>query len=649
MDEKTIPLNKLPVDVKVHLSTSNRRLDSRLDYRALFEQTGECVFLAGLDFRFITANPQALKLLGYQEEELMGIPVGEVLSLRDASDREMLLGNNMNSTEQTLKKKDGTILPVELSISVVHDQQGMPAYIQMLARDITERKQNERALKRHMRAHSVIGEVTASLFRSTDLETKIPEVLESLGYAVGVCSCVIFGLQGSAIEVKYQWLDQTISSFNVRTVLEPFAESFHEIPDRVFSVTDIQTGDLSIPSLSLLAIPIQGLMGSWGFLALLDKDDHLSWLPTIFDIVQTTANLIGAALERVNSEETLRMSERRNRIMMDALPDLLIRVDLSGHILDYNANTSHPLYLARGLVIGKTLYELWPGEVVANILGYENRLAFVKPNWVEGFRLNDAEVTYESRLYPISANEALIIVRDVTEQARLNQMKSDFINRASHELRTPITSAILMTELIQQGGTKEELDEYWRALTSELNRQKDLINQLLTAGRLESGTVHMDAIPMDLIPTLEISIQSVKPIAGRRNIPLNPNFDQNQIMVLGDNVGLQQVFINLLGNAVKFSPEGKSVDVFARVEGGEAVVSITDHGLGIPPDAIPHLFERFYRAKNVTLAEIPGSGIGLYIVKSIVQELGGSISVQSRVNRGTTFTVRLRITNGQTS
>jgi signal transduction histidine kinase len=384
-------------------------------------------------------------------------------------------------------------------------------------------------------------------------------------------------------------------------------------------------------------------MGSWGFLDLLDKEDHLSWLPTIFDIVQTTANLIGAAEERIHSEETLRLSETRNRIMMGAMPDLLIRVDLEGHILNYNANEKHPLYLASNLITGKTLYELWPGDVVANILGYENRQAFVKANWVESFQLFGQDNIYEARLHPITAKEALIIVRDVTEQARLNQMKSDFINRASHELRTPITAAIMMTELIQQGGEKDELDEYWRTLTSELNRQKNLINQLLTAGRLESGTVHMDAIPMDLLPVLEESIQSVSPIARKRNISLNFAAGQETIRALGDKTGLQQVFINLLGNAVKFSPEGKSVDIAAGLSGKEAVVTITDHGLGIPPDALPHLFERFYRARNVTLAEIPGSGIGLYIVKSIIKELGGNISVESQVNRGTTFTVRLRL------
>jgi signal transduction histidine kinase len=203
-----------------------------------------------------------------------------------------------------------------------------------------------------------------------------------------------------------------------------------------------------------------------------------------------------------------------------------------------------------------------------------------------------------------------------------------------------------MTELLQEGGTKEEVSEYWRVLVSELNRQKELINQLLLAGRLESGRMKLDAALMDLIPVLNESVLAVRAIANTRNISIIMEAAQESMHILGEPGALSQVFINLINNAVKFSPDGQSVEVMVARDGEEAVVSITDHGLGIPPDAIPHLFERFYRAKNVTVAEIPGSGIGLYIVKSIVDELGGTIAVASEINQGTKFTVRLRRAKG---
>ena len=376
MDEKTIPLGKLPVDIRVQASGKNK-LGRDLDYRALFEQTSECVFIIGLDLKFITANQQALQLLGYEEHQLLGLPVEEIMLLEDSREREMLLEKRSNLSESTLKKKDGSMLPVELSISVVHNDLGMPAYVQMLARDISERKQAETSLKRHTRALSVIGEVTANLFRSSDIETKIPEVLESLGYAVDVFCCALFDITASSTKVQYQWTSFDTTNFNISSALEPFLDSIVEDPTRVFSVTGVKLEKTGIPIISILVIPVQGTLGSWGFLALFDKQNQLSWLTTEFDTVQTTANLIGAALERVHYEKTIRLSEMRNRIIVDALPDLLLRTDLRGQILDYNAHPSHPLYAPRESVIGRKLSELWPADVVNMIVETEDQDAFL--------------------------------------------------------------------------------------------------------------------------------------------------------------------------------------------------------------------------------------------------------------------------------
>ncbi|HNB37610.1 MAG TPA: ATP-binding protein, partial [Anaerolineales bacterium] len=252
------------------------------------------------------------------------------------------------------------------------------------------------------------------------------------------------------------------------------------------------------------------------------------------------------------------------------------------------------------------------------------------------------ENTFEARLFPLSRMEALIIVRDVTEQARLSQMKSDFINRASHELRTPLTASILMTELLRQGGTQEEMSQYIEALAGELNRQKNLVNQLLTAGRLERGAMRLERVNLNLIPILQDSILAVTTIANERSIKIILSAAIQPIFVSGDSNGLQQVFTNLVNNAVKFSNTGSQVEVQATPYEDETRIDIIDFGLGIPPEAMPHLFDRFYRANNATMAEIPGSGLGLYIVKSIIGELGGTISVKSKVNEGTVFTVRLR-------
>jgi len=647
MDEKTIPLPRPGAKPGSALKRPRNEWGEDFHYRALFEQTGECVFIIGLDLRYITANHKALSLLGYEQHELIGMPVSEVMSLGEELGRVIAGSDSSTLSERILKRKDGSTLPVEISASVVYDEENKPAYIQSIARDVSDRRDFEETLKRYTRILSVISDATARLLRSSNIETKIPEILESLGLATDVSSCAILEIDTFSstpmIDIRYSWRKQTSSAFDVSSAIAQHIPMILSASGNYsHNATTPDKRASSFSGLSFIIMPMHGTLGSWGFLGLFDEEKEISWSPSEQNAVQTAANLIGSALQRSSYEETIRLSEARNRAILSALPDLLIRINIEGMILDYSTNPDHPLYIHRDVISGKKLSETWPADIVERIRGAGNQDTFTSSNVVEEFRLPFINKVYESRLYSIGPSEALIVVRDITDQAMLNEMKSDFINRASHELRTPLTAAMLMTELIQEGGTQEELNEYWRTLRSELNRQKILIDRLLIAGRLESGMMTLEHAPLDLIPVLEESIMAVKAIANKRRVALGLKMERRPVFILGDKSGLQQVFINLINNAAKFSPEGSSVTINVAETESEVRVSISDQGLGIPPEAQQHLFERFYRARNVTIAEIPGSGIGLYIVKSIVEELGGSITVESQLNKGTTFIISLR-------
>lgn len=649
MDDKTIPLSGNSVQNELDIQARNQNWGADLHYRALFEQTSECVFIIGLDLCYVAANQQALDLLGYEEHELVGRAVSEVMSLDDDLEQETFVGNNSSLYERNLNRKDGSKLPVEISTTIVNNEKNEPAYIQSIARDISERKNVEQILRRQTRILSAISDATARLLRTSNIEKMIPEVLESLGRAIDVSCCVIFEIDTFSTDpssnVQYEWQKQASAvNFDIPTLIKPAVPAILNVTGNgIFSSIVEKEPDLNIfPNISFAIMPIHGTLGSRDFIGLFDRKKNLFWSDAEREAIQTAANLIGSALQRNQYEETIRLSEVRNRIIIDALPDLIIRVDIDGTILDYSANPEHPFYVHRDVITGKKLSETWPQETVEKIIGIANKGAFTAAHWVEGFHFPYSNNIYEARLSPISLNEALIVIRDVTEQERLNEAKSDFINRASHELRTPLTSAILMIELIREGGTQEELKEYWEILDSELNRQKILIDRLLIAGRLEHGMMKLDCVPLDLIPVLKESSLAVKPIANKRKISIQLMTEDDELVILGDKSGLQQVFINLINNAVKFSPDQGQVVVEVLKAQADVQIRITDSGLGIPNDALPHLFERFYRAKNVTLAEIPGSGIGLYIVKSIVDELDGTITIDSEQKHGTTFTVTLK-------
>lgn len=643
MDEKTIPLKRYRQGQVSPSERSSHQWGENVHYRALFEQMSESVFIIGMDFRYLAANQQALDLLGYTEEELIGLSVGDVMSLDESLAHRSAGDDRSKLYERAMKRKDGTSLTVEISTAIVSDEQGLPAYIQSIVRDISERKQAEEALRRYTLILSVISDATARLMRTSNIEGKIPEVLMSLGQAIDVSCCAVFEIDtfsAGAVHILHQWRKDPVPGIELLPLIRPILPELIEATGGLFFPGDRQAGNGSnIPSFAI--IPLQESTGSRVYLGFFDFEKTVTWSSSDRDAIQTAANLIDAALQRNRYEETIRLSEARNRTMIDALPDLLIRIDREGIILDYSTNPDHPLYIHRDMIAGRKLSETWPLDIVQNIVGAENEQGFAAPRRVEGFRLPYSNSTYEARLHPIGLGEALILVRDITEQARLDDMKSDFINRASHELRTPLTSAILMTELIQEGGSPEEVKEYWRTLTSELNRQKILIDRLLIAGRLESGMMKLERVPTELMSVLQESVQAVRPIAGKRKVSLALS-RLDPVTITGDKSGLEQVFINLINNAAKFSPEGSTVHIDVEQTHDNVRVSISDQGLGIPPEAIPHLFERFYRAKNVTIAEIPGSGIGLYIVKSIVEELGGSIQVQSTPGEGTTFIVSLK-------
>ena len=369
MDEKTAPLTKHPPSKKPLANVRNIELGKNLNYRALFDQTNECVFIIGLDLTYIAANQQALRLLRYEEKELVGMPVSNVMSLDEQLTHDSL-GEGPNLYERILKRKDGTTVPVEVSTSLVYQTGSEPAYIQSIARDISERKNAEEMLKKQAHILSLISDATARLLQSSNIKSRIPEVLESLGRAVNVFSCAIVEITTfsgkPSIKVPYQWTKKERSDFKVMDAIAPRVSSILSETGSSFHST---TDQMNSENLSFGFVPIHNTPGLWSFLGLFADHHNLSWSASEQKAIQTAANLIGSALQRNDYEEAIRLSEARNRIILSALPDLLIRVDVDGTILDYSANPEHPLYVHRDVIAGRSLSETWPEDVVQKIMG----------------------------------------------------------------------------------------------------------------------------------------------------------------------------------------------------------------------------------------------------------------------------------------
>jgi signal transduction histidine kinase len=341
----------------------------------------------------------------------------------------------------------------------------------------------------------------------------------------------------------------------------------------------------------------------------------------------------------------MRQLAENNQALLHAIPDLIFRVGRDATILDYRANSTDILDVPQEKIIGSALnmYLDNPGAVKACI---ERAL---QSGQVQSIRTNlkvgDATHVLEARFKSSGEEEAIAIIRDVSQETRLEEMKSEFIIRTTHELRAPIATLLLMVSLIENQPSKEEYDQYWNILKGEINRERHLVDDFLDTGRLESAQFQfsLDSIRIDEL--IKQVMEKLEYSARDKNISLsletNAEEAKTPLVVRVDKVALAQALGNLLDNAIKFTPLGGKVHIRAQKLDSCAQISIIDTGIGIPSEDLPLLFNRFFRGSNGIEEEIQGVGLGLYIVRSILEKHAGSIQVQSTLGQGSQFDIWL--------
>lgn len=351
-------------------------------------------------------------------------------------------------------------------------------------------------------------------------------------------------------------------------------------------------------------------------------------------------------VERKRVENELRESESRNRALLSAVPDMMCRLSRDGIFLDFKAGSNNLLFAESDKIIGASILKVLDKNLGLRFMDFVDDVLDTKEIQTMEYKLKmeDSSHVFEARFKDSGADEVTVIIRDVSDRARLEQMKTDFINRATHELRTPIATMLLMVNLIDGGTTPEEFKEFWDVLKSEIHREHMLVENLLNVGRLESGRTNLRFVPVDLGKLLEKVITQFELPAREKSVNISMRLimeSEKKAEARADENALTQVFVNLLGNAVKFTRPGGSVEVVVQEKNQGIEVSVRDTGIGIPSEDLPMMFTRFFRGTNAIENEIPGTGIGLYIVQSIVEKHGGKIKVHSEIGIGSQFDVWL--------
>ena len=251
----------------------------------------------------------------------------------------------------------------------------------------------------------------------------------------------------------------------------------------------------------------------------------------------------------------------------------------------------------------------------------------------------------ERRRSEAKLRDALDRERQALERMeQLDKAKTQFVSTVSHELRTPMTSVLGYTDMVL-GETAGPVNSEQRAMLEAAQRNGHrllrLIEDLLTVSLIEHGRFAIDAEAVDLRTAARGAVEAVRPLIVDRQLELGVDLGPDELMVIGDLDHLERVAINLLANAVKFTPDGGRIDLRLGTQGDDAFLEVADTGIGIPEDEQPMLFERFFRSTTAQELEVPGTGLGLSIVQAIVSAHGGHIDVRSQADEGATFRIGL--------
>jgi two-component system sensor histidine kinase VicK len=235
------------------------------------------------------------------------------------------------------------------------------------------------------------------------------------------------------------------------------------------------------------------------------------------------------------------------------------------------------------------------------------------------------------------AEGAMLVFQDVTEQEKLDKMRKEFVANVSHELRTPLTTIKSYTETLLDGAmeNKEYTENFLKVINSESDRMTRLVKDLLQLSKLDYDKMEWNMKSLNVLNLIKDCIVKMEIAASQKNQVLFFEAPEELCEINGDKDRIEQVIINIIGNAIKYTPENGSIKVMTKIKGNNVEIRIADTGMGIPKEDLPRLFERFYRVDKARSRAMGGTGLGLSIAKNIVEAHKGSIRIESEYGKGT--------------
>jgi len=619
--------------------------DNDARFRAIFTNAAVGIARVALDGRFLEANQPLCDILGYTSDELLTKTFGDITHRDDlATDlrgmQRMLAGEIENYLrEKRYRRKDGSVVWANLTVSLAHKADGSPDYFISIIEDISARRQAE--------AH----------LRESD---------ERLSLALNAAGLGIFEWDVQADRAV--WENERMYEIFGHTRADGTL-SKAQLLKRSVHPDDAEALDQAL---------VVGMASGRPFhttYRIRRKDGALRWLDLVGYFLPPDGGpvrMIGVLTDNTEqhlAEETLRASEERFRIMADTAPVMIWMsgtdklctffnkpwLDFTGRSLEAEFGNGwtegiHPEDVEHCLQTYVACFEARrPFGMDYRLRRHDGQYRWIFDQGVPRFSSSGKFLGYIGSCVDVTERKQAEAEREklAEEQAAravaeaASRSKDEFLALVSHELRSPLSAILSYAQLLRVGPV--DTDAINRAVTvieRNAKAQIQIIEDLLDSARITTGKLRIEPALINLVPVLQAAVDTVGPAASAKGVTLVLDCEPKLTEALGDPARLQQIVSNLLTNAIKFTPEGGRVSLAMKHDADQIRIIVSDTGEGIEPGFLPFVFQRFSQADTSSARRFGGLGLGLSLVKDLVELHGGTISVQSEgVGRGATFTV----------
>ncbi|GHO97366.1 hypothetical protein KSF_074140 [Reticulibacter mediterranei] len=621
-------------------------------------------------------NLAAQRLYGYSAQEAVGQPITLIFPVDRQQESATIMqrirrGERVELYETIRQRKDGSLVPVSVVVSPIYDQAGNLIGASDIAHDITDRKraEQEQRLLEHLSHH------LASTLDAQVMLTKIGDLL--VGQWADWWNLDLVDAAGQITHQHVMHRDpellRPVHLLRERLLLAPSsplgvphvvrsgqAELYPEISDEIF-VTRSSREELAVarqvrPRSAMFA-PLLARDQITGILSLVRTTSDKPYDARDLALAQEVGRRVGLALEHARLYRDVQQGREQLAIILQGVADGIIVSTPEQDFLYANEVAARMCGLSSATELQgcseEILHRIFRpvDEQEDGTGGWElphRRVLAGKPEAQITLHAQGKDQWVQVIARPVLAPDgtvsmAVSILHDITERMQVERRKDTFISMTSHELKTPVTSLKGFSYVLKRHLSKREDAQalsYLERMDVQFERLSRLINDLLDISRMQSGKLMLRVEPVDLDALIDETVETVQATTATHHLAAQ---GQTGVQVMGDPERLGQVFINLLTNAIKYSPQAERVVVHRRLEaeGQQVEVRVQDFGIGIDPVHHKKIFERFYQVTDREEKTYPGLGIGLYITSDIVARHRGRMWVESRKGQGATFVVTL--------